>query len=140
MIVGFTGTRRGPTPRQHDAMRLFLSRIPMTRFIHGGAKGCDTMADHIVRQAHPGIFVEIYPCPDNGSTVWLPRGNGEVHSELPPLERNRVIVRSIHGLLAAPQRDTEDWGSGTWATIRYARELRLPVYVALSDGLIVRDG
>lgn len=140
MIVGFTGTTAGPTERQHAAMAVFLRRIPMTRFVHGGARNCDTFAHHIARRWHPDICIEIHPCPINsGVTVWMPAGNCEIYPDLPPLARNRVIVSRIHGLLAVPRTAEEVIGSGTWATVRYAREIGCPVYIIRQDGKLVCD-
>ena len=52
-----------------------------------------------------------------------------IHDPLPPLERNLVIVRSIDILIAAPAQDNEiKRGSGTWATIRYARKAGLTIH------------
>ncbi len=140
MILGFSGTRMGPTPAQHDAFRDFVRRFRPARFVHGGARGCDTLAHYVVRAACPDIVIEIHPTEDAGSTVWMPSGNCEIYPKLPPLERNRIIVSRCYGLLAMPQRDAEDWaGSGTWATVRYAREIGCPVYIVRSYGEIIPD-
>jgi predicted Rossmann fold nucleotide-binding protein DprA/Smf involved in DNA uptake len=142
MIVGFTGTQNpGPTPRQHDAMRRFLAGMQMSRFVHGAAPGCDTLAHNIVEQAHRGIVIELHPSNlgFRSSILYEPIGNLEIYPELPPLERNRVIIRRIHGLLAVPRTDIEETRSGTWATVRYAREIGLPIYVVKQNGQVVRD-
>lgn len=137
MIVGFSGTRQGPTRSQHEAMQWFLAGMPMTRFVHGGAVHCDTFAHDIVRRFHAGIVIEVHPAtvgfrnPVFGADI-------ELFPELPPLERNRVIVRRIHGLLAVPASDHEG-DSGTWATVRYGREIGLPIYIVQQSGRIVRD-
>ena len=139
MIVGFTGSRRGPTPAQHAALLRFAKAFPIDRFVHGGAVGCDTFAHQAVRHFHPDIPIDIYPADKPGSTIWMKAGNCIVHPARPPLERNRAIVKLVYGLLAAPQRDDEDWGSGTWATVRYAREVGCPVVLIRQDGRLVRD-
>lgn len=66
-------------------------------------------------------------------------GNCEIYPPLDPLARNRIIVSRIHGLLACPKTDIEELQSGTWATVRYAREIGCPVYLIRADGSIVRD-
>lgn len=139
MIVGFTGTREGPTPHQHDAMRYFLRGMPMTRFVHGGAIHCDTFAHTIVVAAHD-IDIEIHPATVGvrSSVLNNPSPRIKLFRALLPLQRNRVIVRRIHGLLAVPATDREG-ASGTWATVRYARELGLPIYIVKLNGRIVRD-
>lgn len=138
MVVGFTGTRKGLRSPQNVTMRRFIRDIGMTRFVHGGAPGSDTLAHYATRAYYRDICIEIHPCPQPGSTVWLPMGNCEIYPELPPLERNRIIVGRIHGLLAAPATDVEA-ASGTWATVRYAREIGCPVYIIRQDGKLVCD-
>ena len=55
-----------------------------------------------------------------------------IHEIKPPLVRNRDIVRSIDVLIAAPAQDHEvKRGSGTWATIRYAREAGIHIHQLL---------
>lgn len=140
MVVGVTGTRNGPTPQQHDAMRLFLRGMPIERLVHGAAPGVDTFAHDIVRTFHGQIPIELHPSnlSYRSSLLTFPSGNCEIYPELPPLERNRNIVNRIHGLLAVPATDKEA-NSGTWSTVRYAREIGCPVYVVRQNGRIVRD-
>lgn len=139
MIVGFTGTLQGPTSQQNDAMRKLFRKLAISRFVHGGAPGCDTIAHYAVRRRHPNILIEIHPGPFSGSTVWLPMGNCEIYPELPSLERDRVIVGRIQGLVAIPRTDREELGSGTWSTVRYAREIGCPIYIIRKNGQIRRD-
>jgi len=139
MIVGTTGTLLGPRPAQYDAFKRFVRRLPIKRFVHGGARGWDTLAHHAVRSHFPDIPIEIRPGRDPGTTVTMPLGRCDIYPALAKLERNMVIVGRIHGLIAVPKQDIEERRSGTWATVRYARKLGCPVYVVLSDGRIVRD-
>jgi predicted Rossmann fold nucleotide-binding protein DprA/Smf involved in DNA uptake len=135
MIVGFAGTRSGPTPAQHNAMRAILRRLSarMVRFVHGGAKGCDTLAHNIVA-AVPGIVIEIHPADrDKSVVVMMPHAGWEIDVERPALDRNRTVVSRIHGLVAVPRTD-QGADSGTWATIRYARSIGCPVLVIRQDG------
>jgi hypothetical protein len=50
-----------------------------------------------------------------------------VHDPRPPLERNLLMVDRAQLLLAAPRSSVEERRSGTWATIRYARRVGVPV-------------
>ncbi len=64
---------------------------------------------------------------DFGSyTVELPRDNY--------MARNRAIVEASDFLIAAPYEIVEVRRSGTWATIRYARSLGVPLVIYLYDG------
>lgn len=141
MIVGFTGTRDGPTPRQHATMKRVLSALPITRFVHGAEAHSDTFAHYIVRAAHGAIPIELHPCDIRGTRSHLVSGNYPydiIFPELPPLERNKIIVSRVSGLIATP-KSSEEIRSGTWATIRYARKIFCPVYIIEPSGEFVRD-
>ena len=101
MNIGFTGTRRGMSPRQLDDLRTYL-RNRMGTLHHGDAVGADRQAEEIASSY--GYVIRAYPAV---------RGH--------ELERNRVIVAACDLLIAAPYEDDEILRSGTWATVRYAR-------------------
>lgn len=142
MIVGFSGTREGPTPRQHATMKRVLTLLPITRFVHGAEAHSDTFAHYIVRAAHgQDIPIELHPSNLRGTRSNLLGGENPcnfIFPELPPLERNEIIVGRIHGLIASPKFRVED-SSGTWSTIRYARKISCPVYIIEPSGEFVRD-
>lgn len=145
MIIGFTGTRLGPTVAQHNTMTRLLLRLAvnhgMCRFVHGGGGHSDTLAHHIVTASRLArhIVVEIHPGSDVpvSTVVTVPMGNCEILPERPALERNAIIVRRIHGLIAVPASDGVDY-SNTWTTARYAREIGCPVYIIKRNGGVVR--
>lgn len=142
MIIGFTGSRLGLLLPQRERLSWFLKGLKPTMFVHGDGGHSDALAHSIVESAFPRCYIDVWPSTAGGGAVTYfgTKGRIEVHKAMPPLDRNRVIVSRIHGLVACPQRDTEDWdGSGTWATVRYARELGCPVYIILGDGGVIRD-
>jgi hypothetical protein len=123
MTLGFTGTRKGMTAGQKTQLRDFFYAITLNgddaaeykhEFHHGCAVGADTEAAAAARR-HKCIVFE-HPIDARG-----------------PLERNRDIVAACDLLIAAPETDTEQLRSGTWATVRYARAAGKPV-VMLSRG------
>lgn len=142
MIVGFTGTRYGPTVAQHNSMTRLLLHLAvnhgMTRFVHGGGGHSDTLAHHIITASGLAkhIVVEIHPGSDVpvSTVVTVPMGNCEILPERPALERDAIIVRRIHGLVAVPMSDRPD-NSGTWTTVRYAQEIGCPVVIIRRNGL-----
>lgn len=140
MILGFTGTRSGPRPDQTQAIYDFMARLKPRRFVHGGAAGCDMIAHGIAERLHIPV-IEIHPSIDHYPAVaGITAGvNVIIFPPLPPLERNRVIVRRVWGMLACPRTDAEEAGTGTWYTVRQARKLGCPVYLIRADGTIVRD-
>ena len=116
MIIGFTGTRKGMTSHQ----MIVLSGILQTgdEFHHGDCVGADAEAHDIARCE--GCRIVIHP-PDNDKYRAFCIGTRE-ELEKPYLERNHDIVDACDLLVATPD-GPEAQRSGTWATIRYAREV-----------------
>lgn len=144
MILAFTGTRRGMTPRQLVALPSVLAALP-TRALHGGAVGADERFDMFLR-AHgmPAAQIEVYALPDRehkwlGAVYWLgPRSTpGQiVHLRDDPLARDREMVARCDALLAAPATAAEQLRSGTWAIVSYARAAGRLVTLLLPDGFV----
>lgn len=150
MILGFTGTRRGMTPFQRANLPKVLAALP-SRFLHGGAVGADEEIDaflapmyHAQTSGSARLFamitgadlpIVVYPTRDRyehwKSEAPFPavREVNEPYDN--PLARNRIIARYCDHLLAAPATVKEVRRSGTWATVRYAREARKPVTILL---------
>ena len=114
------------SPPQVDALFGLAKRYGNTEEAHhGDCIGADAQFHYIfnflvkVMHAHPCDIEKL-------------RANcaaDVIHEIKPPLERNRDIVRSIDILIAAPAQDNEiRRGSGTWATIRYARKAGLTIH------------
>ena len=127
-MIGFTGTRRGMTNKQMSMLKLLLRKIfnDSFQFVHGGARGADTQADEIARE----IGYDIYIRPTE-ETYWnWMKKKRNVCTGKPPLERNKDIVANVRSfLIAAPKSLNEERRSGTWATIRYARETGVLVVI-----------
>ena len=136
MTVGFTGTRKGMTHAQKSQLCVILSILAnhtANVFHQGGADGADLQAVELAR--HFKFDVTWHPADGHRGDAVL-RANGTVdivHDELPPLVRNYNIVRACDLLVAAPETDKEVLRSGTWATVRAARQMGKPV-VMLSRG------
>lgn len=135
MVVGFTGTREGMSARQMDQLRFILSALFSRQnvFHFGGAVGADTQAYSIARSYNYDIHW--HPCPGVTRDPNEPEEfRDEVWNEVfPPLVRNKHIVQEGNLLIAAPETDREVLRSGTWATVRYARQIFKPV-IMLSRG------
>jgi hypothetical protein len=118
VIVAFTGTRKGMTKNQKKGLRKLLHEIEATEFDHGDCIGADAEADAIASDF--GCKTVAHPCDIKGMRAHC--NSDFIMSPKPPLVRNRLMVdRCIH-LVAAPKTKEEELRSGTWATIRYARE------------------
>lgn len=125
MILGFTGTREGMTPRQNQDLRWLLLALDFEEFHHGDCVGADAEAHDIVRAIYPQVKIVIHPAEGTDHRAFK---KGDVILEpLPPLERNRDIVKASRRMIATPKEPREVLRSGTWATVRYSRQFSKPV-------------
>ena len=106
----------------------------ITRFRHGGADGSDTIAHWIAYHILNVKTIEIFPADRKSTNKKYWEGIGLVKPRkdikivmapiMAPLLRNAVIVDGCDLLVAIPAGDREEWRSGTWATVRYARKIK----------------
>lgn len=134
MKVGFTGTREGMTVVQWEQFEHLVTQLEdLTEFHDGDCLGADTQAHATVR--HLGYRPEMHGHPCN---LYKYRSHNEYDVTYPvkaPLVRNRDIVRNVDLMFAAPKEFEEVMrGSGTWATIRYAKQAKVPLIVVFPDG------
>jgi hypothetical protein len=130
MVIGFTGTRKGMTTAQRDAVAAVLRTLNATVLHHGDCVGADAQANEIARAL--GLRVVLHP-PDDGRHRAFCRAD-EVRSPRSYLVRNHDIVNDAQVLVATPGQQSEVMRSGTWATIRYARKLGVRTVVIYPSG------
>lgn len=128
MKIGFTGTQRGMTAKQSAEFREFCRkhRKLITEFHHGDCVGADAEAHDIVAQEIGVDIIWIHP-----GTNWTKRAHKDsphVSAPAPNLERNRWIVTRTDALVACPGEAEEVLRSGTWMTIREARDRQKKPY------------
>lgn len=116
MRVGFTGTREGLSRRQFGQLSKMLHWLVLTHaneaeFHHGACVGADLEAEALAR-AHGYKVIDHFT-------------HSRASADM--LKRNRDIVAHSDVLIAGPLQDAEELRSGTWATVRYARQAGLPV-------------
>jgi hypothetical protein len=129
MKVGFTGSRHGMSLIQQDVLMVQLHQLGVTELHHGDCRGSDEQADSIAKLL--GIMRVAHPPTGSGLRAYC---TAEVILAVAPfLQRNHDIVQDTQLLIAAPDRG-EFLRSGTWATVRYARRLSLPIMIILPDG------
>lgn len=133
---GFTGTERGCSPAQREALSRVLRGLRVVApaaylFLHHGrCVGADAEARLLAAQAgfltiaHPGDSPAMQALP--GDWMTLPAKDN--------LVRNVDIVRASCLLLATPAEFTEIRRSGTWTTVRRARDAGRPVHLLRPDG------
>lgn len=111
-----------------------LKELDVGTLLHGAAIGADEQASLVAQRLD--LKVKAYP-----SDVEDQRGlEAFAHDWKPaarPLERNKTMVANAHLLIATPD-GPEKMRSGTWATIRFARDKKKAVYVVMPDGEVLR--
>lgn len=151
MILGFTGSQRGPTLDQLATFEwLLLSWAPplplastvegealtnvhgILEFHHGDCVGWDAAAHKAVR-AHPRPWHIVGHVPDDPSKRAFCDFDEE-RAPLPYLIRNRMISIASWAMVACPAQRVEQRRSGTWSTIRYLRSARKPLTIVWPDG------
>lgn len=132
MKVGFTGNQHGMTDAQKEWIRNAFSKIRGPwEFHHGDCIGSDAEAHDIALEF--GAKIVLHP-------PWVPykRAFKEGWWQLRPkrnyLDRNKDIVNESSVLIGMPREDEEQLRSGTWSTIRYARNRLLPVRIISPSG------
>ena len=137
MIVGFTGTRMGMTPRQASEVLRLVSGLNPAEVHHGDCEGADEEFHRLVVNLWP---VVLHP-PDSPTLRAFCEDAMELRPELPFLKRNREIVGACDVLIATPgsrSEPTGQRGGGTWYTIRHARRQGVPTVIVWPNGRIER--
>ncbi len=138
--VGFTATRT-LRPAHHPRIVELLARAWGSEFTTGGAPGGDQLISDAVYQLHPNAHHRIVLPRLQASTRShhayadaCASTHEIVHTQLPPLARNGVILDHCDRLIAFPLHE-EHLGkrSGTWATVRRARARGIPVEIHVLD-------
>lgn len=134
MIIGFTGTQRGMSAKQQQALRALLRYKRATCLVHGACVGADAQAHQIAGAL--GIARKIFPGRELGHPKRAPCLDAEHQFSVAhdPLARNRLIVEAADLLFAAPKEEREVLRSGTWATIRAARKRDCPLVIVTPSG------
>jgi len=129
--AGGTGTRKGMTAPQARVVADLLRRFEW--FHHGDCVGADKEMHDIATSlglktaAHPPLDEKLRAfC--KADVVFRPKEY---------IDRNHDVVLMTEELIAASGSMAEELrGSGTWATIRYARKLRRLVTIVFPDGSV----
>jgi len=155
--VGFTGNHNiGFTDKQEkifkDIILEFANEKDQIEFHHGDCIGADAEAHDIVQacntlfhetkipktknqnQIFPQIAIIVHP-PINPKARAFKNGD-IILPEKEYIKRNHDIVNVCDILIAVPSGYTEKSRSGTWATIRYAIQQGVPVWINYPDGNI----
>lgn len=144
MKVGVTGTHHGSTPEQRARLASLLRHPTVTEVHHGDCIDVDAFAHDVAFEA--GKLIVVHPPTDSKLRAFkgfgvTPKFEGQITwwAALPYLDRNLDIVSATIKLYAAPIGPERMRGSGTWATIRYARKYRRPITFVWPDGEVTYE-
>lgn len=136
--VGFTGTQKGMTDMQKKSVAQLVEIHSPGVFHHGCCIGADAefhaLADRVLNLIvkHPPVDErKIASCRTHFAKYLVLEAR-------PYLDRNHDIVDASDIVIAAPFQADEQLRSGTWATIRYAKKSRRPLFIVEPDGPVVK--
>jgi len=130
-IAAFSGTRKGMTDAQKEAVNKLLAELEITHFQHGAAIGADEEASFIARD----LSLKVTGRPGNIPVDRSKTAHAEYWSpEEAPLDRNKKLVDLSHLLIATPD-GPKRLRSGTWATVNYAKKKKKTVWIVMPDGV-----
>lgn len=131
--VGFTGTQLGMSSAQIGAVDMLLfDKLSTWQARHGDCIGADADFHRLSRlnalriHGHPPINPSKRAYCDFDS----------ISEEKEYIERNHDIVNASDWMIACPAGFKEELRSGTWSTIRYARNVERNGYIVWPDGKV----
>lgn len=131
-VIGFTGTRRGMTPEQKEAVRRYLLEVYPTEVSHGDRVGSDAEFHDLVREILPACKIVIRPGPDEELRAFK---QGDV---LLPVKthyaRNRDIVDNATAVLVVSACSSPQPKGATRYAINYAIKKNVAVDVIYPTG------
>ncbi len=137
LVIGFTGSRRGPTEDQVESLRKVLDELGnVTAAHHGDAEGADAAFHKVCLERQ--IPVEIHPPRDEKDRAYC-EGAVRVHEARDFRAQGQAIVNACKLLIAMPDGYKEKLRSGTWTTIRYARKIARKILIIWPDGTLKRE-
>lgn len=143
--IGMTGTRKGMTLEQKATFFQIIFKNRPLQFHHGDCIGADSDGHYQARVASRQIVALggqriwiVGHVPDKDKTRAFCKVD-EAREPLPYLVRDKNIVTETELLLACPADFIEIVRSGTWTTVRYAREQLKPIIIIRPDGSTLEE-
>lgn len=135
--IGFTGTQKGMTPPQKEAVAYLFDSNLYGDLHHGDCIGADRDAHTIASSLR--MRIHIHPPEIEHPRAWC-QGYYAIYDPKPYLERNSDIVLATSVLIATPFQFYELLRSGTWATVRRARKAKKRIHIVWPDGRWTTEG
>jgi hypothetical protein len=126
--LGFTGTRRGMTTEQIEAVTKLVGAWDVVH--HGDCLGADAQCHTIARSAAKRIIVH----PPSDDRLRAHCAGDVICPPKPYFARNRDIVNESDLLIATPAEFVPK--GGTWYTLNYARSVGKPTILIYPSGLM----
>ena len=137
MHLGITGTRKGLTEDQFKELKEFILEINEVTHLHeGDCIGVDDQITQMFQELRPEVKVICHPPIKTGTQAF--GTYDKIHKPKPYLERDKDIVNNSQYLWACPC-GKEIVRSGTWATVRYARNKGILITIIMPDGEIIYE-
>jgi hypothetical protein len=134
--IGFTGTSRGMNEKQKLELREYLIQKlaeGYTIFHHGDCVGADAQAARIAKDL--GFYLVCRPGLAKNPQNTMFRAFTDFNDEVLPakafIKRDHDIVDASESMIATPVSPLEETRSGTWTTVRYARNKNKSVHLVL---------
>ena len=96
-------------------------------FHHGDCIGADKQAFDMITELVEGVYTVAHPCTLEEQRAYTK--SDRILPPKPPIARNHDIVDMVSLMIACPRTMKEEVRSGTWATIRYARDVYRPLII-----------
>lgn len=141
MNIGFTGSRTEMSPKQLAVLREMLqgaiARAAVGEYVtlhHGDCIGSDAQANLLAKRL--GMWIVIHPPSNPHKRAFCTTLDyGEIREQKDYIARNHDIVDECDMLFATPSGpEDKQPRSGTWATVRYARQQNKHNTVIMPDG------
>lgn len=132
MEIGFTGTQAVVTDPQLESLMEIIDGLDFERAHHGDCIGADNIFHIVLRTIAAHVIIEGHPPSKKDKRAFCKFDEENQPHEY--LIRNRHIVRASDLMIACPKGPERKRGSGTWATIRFARKQGKPMVIIWPDG------
>lgn len=141
MKTGFTGTRRGMSPKQEVAVTALLIKLNPTEVHHGDCIGADedfAAISHCHCEPRPKIVAHPGKIANGGDNELRANSpyNDEVRETKTHFARNREIVDESDAVIATPFESERQPTGGTWYTVGYAKKKKKRLYIVWPSGTI----
>lgn len=131
--IGFTGSRKGISRQQKEALLQILATLTPSEIHHGDCVGADREFHLMCRDLLPECSVVVHPPSDPKHRAFCEGDVTRAPSDY--LARNRRIVAQSVLLVACPNGPPTA-RSGTWYTVRQAVAAGRPHLIVWPDGRI----